>query len=463
MNTLQRQLGIPGAMAIGLASMIGAGVFFVWAPAAAVAGAGLLIGLVIAAVVATLNALSSAQLAMAHPVSGGAYAYGRALLGPWWGFSAGWLFLAGKTASAAAIALIAGGYLWPGQARAVAVAAILVLAIINALGVRSTARFSGVVVAVVLLGLCALLVLVAVWAAQGGTGAAPVEPVAGADAGWLGIGQSAGLLFFCFAGYARMATLGEEAREPRRTLPRAILWALAIALLLYGAIGAATVLVLGPERLARSSSPLAELASVVAGGGAGGWVLVVSLVAALACLGSLLGILAGLSRTSLAMARDRELPGALRRVSARRGSPVVAELVVAAVAIAAVLLLDPAWLVGFSATCVLVYYAIAHVAALRQPRAERWLHPAVQLLGCAGCLALAFTLPGQGVLIAALVLGPGLPAGGSASRGARGGQQERLPARRRSAGQVREQGCRSAHSRRRPPPPRRPLDAGRQR
>lgn len=421
-NTLQRHLGIPGAMAIGLASMIGAGVFFVWAPAAAAAGAGLLIGLLIAALIATLNALSSAQLAMAHPVSGGAYAYGRALLGPWWGFAAGWLFLAGKTASAGAIALIAGEYLWPGQGRWVAVAAIAVMATVNALGVRSTARFSAAVVAVVLAGLCALLLLSGLWGARGGVPAVNALPGWGADAGWLGILQSAGLLFFCFAGYARMATLGEEVRDPRRTLPRAILGALAIALALYAAVGVSAVWVLGPERLAASSSPLAELAAEVTGavGGPGGWVIVVSLVAALACLGSLLGILAGLSRTSLAMARDRELPGPLSRVSARHGSPVAAELVVAAIAIGGVLLLDPAQLVGFSATCVLVYYAIAHLAALRQPAAERWLHPAVHVLGCAGCLLVALTLPWPGIVTAALVLGAGFAARGlRLARGAR--------------------------------------------
>lgn len=411
-NTLRRHLGIPGAMAIGLASMIGAGVFYVWAPAAAVAGPGLLLGLLLAAIIATLNALSSAQLAMAHPVSGGAYAYGRALLGPWWGFSAGWLFLAGKTASAAAIALIAGGYLWPEHARWVAVAAIVLLAGVNALGVRSTARFSFSVVAVVLAGLCALIACATLWLVQADALPAGAPFAFNApDAGWLGIAQSAGLLFFCFAGYARMATLGEEVREPRRTLPRAILGALAIALALYAAIAVLCVLVLGPERLAASASPLADLARVVSGSD-GPWVFVVSLVATVACLGSLVGILAGLSRTSLAMARDRELPGGLSRVVARTNSPLRAELTVAAFAIAAVVLLDPAWLVGFSATCVLVYYAIAHLAALRQPRSERWLPISVPVVGAVGCAALAFTLAWQGIAIAAAVLTVGLVARG---------------------------------------------------
>jgi APA family basic amino acid/polyamine antiporter len=180
MTTLQRHLGVGRATVVGLAAMIGAGVFYVWAPAAAAAGPWLLLGLVIAGVIAVLNALSSTQLAMAYPVSGGAYAFGRATLGPWWGFAAGWLFLAGKTASAGAIALIAGSYLWPEYARAVAVATILILGAVNMAGIRSTARVSTLIVTVVLGGLLAIVALVLVnggTAQTGGTlaGAAPAN------------------------------------------------------------------------------------------------------------------------------------------------------------------------------------------------------------------------------------------------------------------------------------------------
>ena len=101
---LQRRLGLGDAVFIGLGSMVGAGVFAVWAPAADAAGTGLLIGLAIAAIVAFGNATSSAQLAAAYPTSGGTYAYGRAELGPWWGFVAGWGFVIGKIASCAAMA-----------------------------------------------------------------------------------------------------------------------------------------------------------------------------------------------------------------------------------------------------------------------------------------------------------------------------------------------------------------------
>ena len=399
---LRRHLGTAGATVVGLAAMIGAGVFYVWAPAAAAAGSGLLIGLVLAGLIASLNALSSAQLSMSHPVSGGAYAFGRATLGPWWGFSAGWLFLAGKTASAGAIALILGGYLWPEQARLVAVVAILVLGAVNLAGIRSTAGLSAVVVFLVLGGLVALMVAVGAGLADG-TRTAAFDPATLLDGGGAGILQSAGLLFFAFAGYARMATLGEEVRDPRRTLPRAIVTALALTLMVYGVIGLLCVLVLGPTALAASASPLADLT----GGDEPGTGIVRGL-AAIACLGSLAGILAGLSRTGLAMAREGDLPAALGRISSSRRSPVTAEVAMGLVAVLGVLLLDPARLIGFSACAVLVYYAIAHLAALRQPAEQRWLPRWVQYAGAAGCLLLALTLPWPGVLAAFAWLALGL-------------------------------------------------------
>ncbi|MEL4317731.1 APC family permease [Leifsonia sp. YIM 134122] len=420
MSTLERRIGTGQAVGIGLASMIGAGVFFVWAPAAAVAGGALLIGLVIAGIVASLNALSTAQLAMAHPVSGGAYAFGRAAIGPWTGFAAGWLFIWGKTASAAAIALIAGSYLWPGQAKAVAVGVLVVLAAVNATGIRSTARVSLAIVTVVGAG------LVAVLAATALSGAAVGPILVATDAGWYGVLQSAGLLFFCFAGYARMATLGEEVRDPRRTLPRAIITALAVALVLYAVVGALCLSVLGVDGLASSTSPLADLASTALGGAA--WPVVASVVAAIASLGSLIGILAGLSRTSLAMAREGDLPGTLSRISTRTHAPVVAEASVAMIAIVAVVLLDPRQLVGFSACAVLGYYAIAHASALRQPRSERWLPRAVQWIGLAGCVLLALTLPWQAIVGTVVVLAIGVvlrslrPGRGPRSKRASGGR-----------------------------------------
>ena len=393
MTELQRRLGVPAATAIGVASMLGAGIFFVWAPAAADAGAGILLALPLAGVVAALNALSTTRLAMAHPVSGGAYAYGRAELGAVPGFVAGVLFLVGKTASVAAIASIAGSYLRPGFERPVAVAAVVVLAVVNATGIRSTAIVSTVIAALVVAALVSVLIVTTVQ----GAGAPPRSPVV-LSGGVLGVLQAAALIFFTFAGYARIATLGEEVRDPARTLPRAVIAALAIVLLLSAATATVLLLRLGASGLAASSSPLAEATGL-------GAQTVVRITAAVACLGSLLSVLAGLSRTAMAMARDGELPGRLAGISSRTATPVVAELVIAVVGVAAVLLLDPARLVGVSACAVLGYYGIAHLAAIGRARHLGTRPPVTAWLGLLGCAALALSTPWQAVVgVVALVL-----------------------------------------------------------
>ena len=368
--------------------MVGAGVFVVWAPAADAAGSLLLVSLGIAALVAALNALSTTQLAVAHPVAGGAYAYGRAVVGPRTGFTAGWLFLWGKTASAAAIALTAGQYLWPDAARIVAVALVVVLAIVNASGIRSTATVGAVVVSIVLAGIAAA-VIAAVPRIGDPPPAEPGDP--------LGVLQGAALVFFAFAGYARMATLSEEVREPRRTLPRAILTAFVIAVTVYAVVAAVCLAVLGVDRLASSTSPLADAAGE-------GWRPVIAIVAGVACLGSLAGVLAGLSRTGLAMARDRELPGPLAAIWSRTGAPAVAEITFAVLAIAGVALLPSGTLVALSSCAVLGYYAIAHVAALRQPRAERWVPRFVPAVGLVACLLLLLSVPPLALAATALIL-----------------------------------------------------------
>lgn len=213
------------AVVVGLGSMIGAGVFAAPAPAARAAGSALLVGLALAAAVAYCNATSSARLAARYPVSGGTYVYGRERLGAFWGYLAGWCFVVGKTASCAAMALTVGAYVWPGQARTVAIAAVVTLTAVNYAGMRKTAWLTRVLVALVLAVLAAI---VSTSLASGAVDASRLD--VGADASWSGVLQAGGLLFFAFAGYARIATLGDEVRDPARTIPRAIPVALAITL-----------------------------------------------------------------------------------------------------------------------------------------------------------------------------------------------------------------------------------------
>ncbi|MFD4228931.1 APC family permease [Streptomyces sp. NPDC058545] len=394
-NGLMRRLGVFDAVVIGLGSMIGAGVFAALAPAARAAGSGLLIGLAVAAVVAYCNATSSARLAARYPASGGTYVYGRERLGDFWGYLAGWSFVVGKTASCAAMALTVGTYAWPGQAHAVAVGAVVALTAVNCLGVQKSAWLTRVIVAVVL----AVLAAVVTACLTGGVvQASRLAP--GSDATVSGVLQAAGLLFFAFAGYARIATLGEEVREPARTIPRAVPVALGITLIVYAAVGVAVLSVLGPARLADATAPLAE---AVRAAGAPGLVPVVRAGAAVAALGSLLALLLGVSRTTLAMARDRHLPHALAAVHPRFGVPHRAEVAVGAVAALVAATGDVRGAIGFSSFGVLLYYAIANAAALTLTPAEGRPLRVVPVLGLAGCLVLAVALPVPSVLSGAAV------------------------------------------------------------
>ena len=411
---LARRLGLRDAVAIGLAAMVGAGVFAVWAPAAQAAGGWLLAGLVVAAFVAFANAGSTAQLAVRHPEAGGAYRYGRERLGAWPGFLAGWGFVVGKTASCAAMALTAAAYLVPAPwQKPVAIAAVVVLVAVNVLGVTRTARAATVIVSAVLAVLVVVVAAGVATIAEAGWGGAAAAGSTGLTAapGPYGVLQSAALIFFAFAGYARIATLGEEVRDPTRTIPRAIGIAFGVVVVVYAAVGTAALGSLGAVALAGSPAPLADV--VVAAGWA--WAdPVVRVAAGVAALGSLLALIAGVGRTSFAMARDGELPHPLTRVHRRFGVPHVAELAVGAAVIVLVLIADLRGAIGFSSFGVLVYYLVANWSALTQPAAERLVPRWVSWSGAIGCVVLVMTLP-----LVSIAAGVAVFAVGAAVRGIR--------------------------------------------
>ncbi|MDX3852793.1 APC family permease [Streptomyces sp. AK02-01A] len=395
-GAMKRRLGVPDAVMIGLGSMIGAGIFAALGPAAGAAGSGLLIALALAAVVAYCNAMSSARLAALYPRSGGTYVYGRERLGDFCGYLAGWAFVVGKTASCAAMALTVGAYLWPGQAHALAVAAVLALTAVNYTGVRKSALLTRVIVA----GVLAVLAAVAVAALTSAAADASRLDI-GADATVGGVLQAAGLLFFAFAGYARIATLGEEVRDPARAIPRAIPIALGITLAVYALVATAVLTVLGSGGLADATAPLPDAARAA---GADWLSPVVRVGGAVAALGSLLALILGVSRTTLAMARDGHLPHLLAAVHPRFGVPHRAELAVGAVVAVLAATIDVRGVIGFSSFGVLAYYAVANASAWTLTREEGRPNRLVPVIGLAGCAALAFALPPVTVISGAVVL-----------------------------------------------------------
>lgn len=398
---LARRLTLTDAVVVGLGAMLGAGIFAAPGPAAAAAGDWLLVGLALAAATAYCNATSSAALAARYPESGGTYVYARHQLGEVPGFLAGWSFVVGKTASLAAMALTFGAYLAPDLARPAAIGAVVALTAVNVAGVEKTARLTRIIVGVVLATLTT--VVVAALAGDLGGGAVPLRSPA--PGGALGVLQSGGLLFFAFAGYARLATLGEEVRDPATTIPRAIPLALGIVVTTYAVVLGTALLTVGAGTLATSPAPLA---AVVAAGPFPGVAPVVRIGGTVAAAGVLLSLLAGVSRTTLAMARRGELPRRLDAVHPRWRTPYRAEVAAGALVCGLVLIADLRGAIGFSSFAVLTYYALANASAWTLPadqrRWPRWLAG----VGVALCVLLTVTLPLEAVVGGVALLATGL-------------------------------------------------------
>jgi APA family basic amino acid/polyamine antiporter len=395
---LERELGVFGATMMGLGSIIGTGVFVSVGIAAGIAGGGVVLAIVAAAAVATCNALSSAQLAANHPVSGGTYEYGYRYLNSWSGFSAGWLFLCAKTASAATAALGFAGYLLNATGQdsrwlvLVAVATVTVLTAIVLSGIRLSNRVNMTIVSVTLASLAAFVIA--------GAPSVTVSRLQFA-AEPLPLLHATALMFVAYTGYGRIATLGEEVREPQTTIPRAIIITLIVSAFVYVAVAVVGVGAAGADRLARAALEEAAPLEVVARDFPLRMHRLVAIGAMTAMLGVLLNLLLGLSRVMLAMGRRGDLPQATAHVSV---AVVVTGIAIAA--LAAIGNVKTTW--TFSAFTVLVYYAVTNAAALRLPDDARLFSRWWARVGLVACLSLAFAVDWKVWLAGLLLIGLGL-------------------------------------------------------
>ncbi len=383
---LRRELRLMDAVAVGLGAIIGAGIFVVTGVAAGVAGPAFLLGLLLAGIAATCNALSSAQLAATYPQAGGTYEYGYRVLHPWLGFAAGWMFLVSKLAAGGTVAVGFGSYfaqLLPGvPPKIAAVVATALLTIANLYGIKKAGRLNTGIVAVTLLVLVGFVL-----AGIPRFNTANLHPFA--PFGVRGILESAALLFFAYTGYARIATLGEEVHEPRKTIPKAITIALASSILLYGAVALVAAGAIGAPGLAASRAPLERAAATF---GLPGMRWVVAVGAGTAMLGVLLSQILGISRMLFAMARRGDLPAVLSRVHAKYGVPTHGVCLSGVVIVAVALFGTLEWVVAAAAFTILLYYSITNVAALRLGRADKLFPDWIPMLGLVGCVVLAVSL-----------------------------------------------------------------------
>lgn len=387
---LKRVVGLPGAVTLGLGSILGTGVFVSLLFAVKLAGEWAVLSVAIAAGLAICNGLSSAQLAASHPVSGGAYEYGYRFLKPVLGFNAGWMFLIAKGASAATAALaIAEGiqHLMPAakniDIRVLAAAMIAAVTALVLSGVRRSVKVNGIIVGLVLLALGSFSVSAL-------SSAAMLPEFNSASFSYRDVFHAAALSFVAYTGYGRVATMGEEIRDPSRNIPRAVMATLATTLVVYLIVTLAIVALVSPipnVQVGGAASSLDQLlengqaspvaASMVRGG------------AMIAMVGVLLNLVLGLSRVALAMARRRDLPSYFEKLSVDGDSPHRAVLLVAVMIALLALSGDVYRTWSISAFAVLIYYATANLCALRQPPEERRYPRLVSLCGLVGCLGLA--------------------------------------------------------------------------
>ncbi len=394
---LPRQLGLVGATMLGLGAMLGTGVFVGIGVAAGLAGPSVVLAIAIAAGVAVCNGLSSAQLAASHPVSGGTYEYGYIYLHPLLGFTAGWMFLLAKSASAATAALGFGGYFWhlvggssPGGATALGMALSVVVTLLVSGGLRRSSFANILIVAVTVLALVVfvMLTLPVAWERAGTNLRSFVPQGEGSVTAFL---QACALMFVAYTGYGRIATMGEEVENPRRTIPRAIMAAMVSSALLYTAVGLGAVGAYGAGPLgAATKNGAAPLEVVLRALGHPVAAMVVAVGAMTAMLGVLLNLLLGLSRVALAMGRRQDLPVVFAQLDREGRTPTTAVIGVGLLVTALAALGDVRLTWSFSAFTVLVYYAITNLAALRLPECARLSPPWTSVLGLLSCLFLAF-------------------------------------------------------------------------
>ncbi len=383
-----QKLSLADAVFIGLAAMLGAGVFVIFGPAAKYAGEALPLSILLAALAAYLNARSVTHLASVVTRSGGGYSYARAYISKNFSFLAGIAFLIGKIGSSAAIALTVANYLSPNHSVPTAVGAVFVMTAVNLAGINRTAFGSKVLATITIIFLCLLIVAAL---------ALPNENVPSQPGTFFGVLSAASLFFFAFAGYARVATLSGEVRNPEKTIPRAIWICLAIVLAIYILLSFVLASKLGSS-LPATLTPLRELAAETWIGGDYIWFF-----ASLAGLGSLLALLAGMSRTAAEMSLDGELPKVFSW-KLRSGAPIISELVIGTLVIVLVLTGGVLLSLGISSFAVLLYYAITNFAAFRQPLSESNRPRQLSLVGLALCLLLALSVPLEGLLVGTSLL-----------------------------------------------------------
>lgn len=391
---LKKALGLFDALAIGIGAIVGAGIFVVTGIAAGLAGPALLLSLLITACISAFTALSFAELAAFIPKEGGGYEFARELISHFAGFIAGWLWLLSNAVVGAVVSLGFAHYLAifiPLPIKVMAVVACLAITLINYLGARESGLINDALV-VIKLSILAFFVAFGIGAVKLDN-FSPFMPNGG-----VGVMQGAALIFFAYAGFARITIISEEVKNPRKTIPLAIILALCISTVIYMLVSFTAIGIVGYRELAASGSPLADAAMAESKNAAS----LISIGAIAATLSVLLTTLFGLSRLSFAMARNCDLPKLFTNLHPKRATPYNTILVFGMIMAFFAAFTDILRAASISNFASLLYYAIVNYAALKM---EKPMYPRfVPALGLITCLSLLLFLARDAWIIGSVVL-----------------------------------------------------------
>jgi APA family basic amino acid/polyamine antiporter len=402
---LKRTLNLFDATAVGIGAIVGAGIFVVLGIATGYAGPSVIVSMIIAGIVASFTAFSFAELGSAIPREGGAYAFAYELISPAAAFVVGCLWLFAQIVAGAAISLGFAGYfvtIFPIlSVKTIAVLAAAALTGLNIVGIKQSATINNILVVIKIAILCLFIGFgVFNMNLQNFSSFSPN--------GVFGILEGAGFIFFAYLGFGRIATLGEEVKNPQRTLPLSILLSLTVSAIVYVLTGLVATGLQDYRVLAQSGSPLADAAKAT---GNNALVAAVSLGALIATVSVLLTNLIGLSRVSFAMARDGQLPKTAAKVSSRFGTPYTSILIMGAVTASLAFFLDLKQTVAITSFGLLSTHVVVNLSAMilrkKTPRSNTFrvpFYPVIPLLGIISCVILMFSLPEESWIVAAAIV-----------------------------------------------------------
>ena len=378
-----RTLTLKSSIYLGLSSMIGAGLFNNIAPTSKISSYGSLIGLLIASSLAFANASSSAQLSSLFPRTGGTYLYAKEVLGRPYDIIAGAVFIIGKTISCIAIALTVGNYLSPVYGRELGVVLCLLIFLLSFSGINKTAEIAKWFVWI-LFGLL-MFYSFSIISTSGVNYAIPVFN----DISFESILLSASIWFFAFTGYSRLATFGEEIKNPKEIIPTAIFTGLGITVFLYLIITWLTLSIVSPEIIMNSSTPLLVAMDVSR---FSEFTFLVIFASSIAMVSVFLALMPGISRIYVALSRDKILPQGFSKIHKKFNSAYFSEAFVLISVIIGIYSFDVVGSIKLSSFFILIYYTITNLCVIKLDKENRLYSVGIAYYGFTLCLVLAVTL-----------------------------------------------------------------------